>query len=483
MPDRRRRPAARSLLVSGDGPGSRAAGAGWLTRHRMARGLRRGCGLGGAGWCGRGSGLGGTLVTVRGAGLRGRRGRASVLGWSGLMVRIRRGRPRDCVISIRSIGGGVGARTASGGFRPRLLVWHAGSLRGSGGRGGAGGTAGAFGCLARAGADMAVGTGRAGACGRAAVAVVIAPGAGRCGYRDGTGRPAVLVLEFGDERVQGVLRVQQCVLLRERGADRGLRPGDLLALTLDDGLLFGAELVQSAEPVLEPGHQSDAAGELAVVQPDDPAGQLLQPQDDVVLAPVMGQVGGELETADRPDGPGLAGSGRNACAGAAEVRDEVVACLAPGGERGAVDRHAERITGGGDDAAGCRVDVADSLLGGGDRGAGLLGGDLQGVLVVGVPALGAGELLEFAFQLGLLDQPGLAGADRGDFRVAVRVVIGCLDRPDGGVAVLDDPQPHGLALAGLRADRVEGPFGDPLLDEDLGVEVAGRRARASSCAS
>ena len=87
---------------------------------------------------------------------------------------------------------------------------------------------------------------------------------------------------------------------------------------------------------------------------------------------------------------------------------------------------------------GCRVDVADGLLGGGDRGAGLLRGDLQRVLVVGVAALRAGELLELAFQLGLLDQPGLAGADRGDFRVAVRVVIGCLDRPDGGVAVLDD---------------------------------------------
>ena len=64
--------------------------------------------------------------------------------------------------------------------------------------------------------------------------------------------------------------------------------------------------------------------------------------------------------------------------------------------------------------AGCRVDVADGLLGGGDRGAGLLLGDLQRVLVVGVAALRAGELLKLAFQLRLLDQAGLAGADRRD---------------------------------------------------------------------
>ena len=71
---------------------------------------------------------------------------------------------------------------------------------------------------------------------------------------------AVLVVlvaaEFGDEVVQGVLRGQQGVLLRERRADRGLRSGDLLALTLDDGLLLRRELVQAGRagsPAGSPG--------------------------------------------------------------------------------------------------------------------------------------------------------------------------------------------------------------------------------------
>ena len=159
-------------------------------------------------------------------------------------------------------------------FRPRLLVWLAGSLRGSGAPAGAGSPP------ARPGGWLVLGLawlwGRAG----------LAPAAGRrspwssrralADADTGTGSAVLSSLSWSS-----VTSASRAFFAASRASccGNGVPIADCARVISwrwrsMTACCSGAELVQSAEPVFQPGHQADAAGELAVVQPDDSSGQV-----------------------------------------------------------------------------------------------------------------------------------------------------------------------------------------------------------------